>query len=386
MGFEPQKFFIGLMDLFSILLPGALLTYLLRIRVERVPWADARVQRLEGPKGWVAFLVASYLLGHLVFLLGSWLDEFYDWLRGRTLNHQIHRLARESKTFRWWVRGLVWLVFKRERNHAVELAGKIRESSLAKVHGKKSVNNFQWCKALLTLESSESLAVVERLEADSKFFRCFLIVMVVGMGFLLWDHRWKLTIAAAALIPLVLWRYMEQRFKSTNQAYWAVIALTGKQDNITLNTERRIGGPTRAGGVVFRKRWFRSEKYLLVEAKKTAGEWVLPKGKIEPDEDIREAAIREVHEETGVWARIAESGDLGEYSYNVDGARVRVHAFLMQQVARGFRSNRFRKRAWFKLEEAKKLKIYDETRVILDTAAKRIPPTRKWWSRKKSKT
>ena len=27
--FEPQKFFIGLMDFFSILLPGALLTYLL---------------------------------------------------------------------------------------------------------------------------------------------------------------------------------------------------------------------------------------------------------------------------------------------------------------------------------------------------------------------
>jgi hypothetical protein len=30
MNFEPQKFFIGLMDFFSILLPGALLTYLLR--------------------------------------------------------------------------------------------------------------------------------------------------------------------------------------------------------------------------------------------------------------------------------------------------------------------------------------------------------------------
>ncbi len=28
MNFEPQTFFVGLMDLFSILLPGALLTYL----------------------------------------------------------------------------------------------------------------------------------------------------------------------------------------------------------------------------------------------------------------------------------------------------------------------------------------------------------------------
>src|SRR5262249_46835959 len=158
-------------------------------------------------------------------------------------------LARTDKTFRWWVRGLVWLVFKRERNQAVELAGKIKANSLAKVQGKKSVNNFQWCKALLAIESSDSLAGVERLEADSKFFRCFVIVMLIGMGFLLWDHKWKLTIGAATLIPLALWRYMEQRFKSTNQAYWSVITLTGKQDNIAVNTQRGIGGPTHAGGV-----------------------------------------------------------------------------------------------------------------------------------------
>lgn len=30
MNFDPQKFFIGLMDFFSILLPGALLIFLLR--------------------------------------------------------------------------------------------------------------------------------------------------------------------------------------------------------------------------------------------------------------------------------------------------------------------------------------------------------------------
>ncbi len=29
MSFDPQKFFIGLMDFFSILLPGALLTFIL---------------------------------------------------------------------------------------------------------------------------------------------------------------------------------------------------------------------------------------------------------------------------------------------------------------------------------------------------------------------
>lgn len=32
---------------------------------------------LTSTQAWAAFLFASYLFGHLVFLLGSWQDEFY---------------------------------------------------------------------------------------------------------------------------------------------------------------------------------------------------------------------------------------------------------------------------------------------------------------------
>lgn len=80
MNFEPQKFFIGLMDFVSILLLGALLTWLLMDEVGPVVLGD-RYTQLAGAQAWVAFLFASYLLGHLVFLLGSWLDEFCDWPR-----------------------------------------------------------------------------------------------------------------------------------------------------------------------------------------------------------------------------------------------------------------------------------------------------------------
>jgi 8-oxo-dGTP pyrophosphatase MutT (NUDIX family) len=382
MGFEPQKFFIGVLDFFSILLPGALLTFVLRIQIEGLSWAGPIIQKLEGAKGWVAFLVASYLLGHLAFLLGSWLDEPYDWLRSRTQDHQIRRLARANKTFRWWVRFVVWLVFKRERGQAVELVKKIKEKCLAKVHGKKSINNFQWSKALLTLESPDSLAVVHRLEADSKFFRCFVIVVLVAIPFL--RKQGPLTVVSAALLILAaLWRYMEQRYKATNQAYWSVITLAGKkgvaltEKKVVTKKDDEIAGaepakpqPTHAGGVVFRKRWFRQREYLLVEASKTAGEWVLPKGKIESDEDIRETAIREVHEETGVWARI--TGYLGDSSYTADKQFVTVRVFLMQQVARGFRNDPLRQRAWLPLEKARERARHQETRELLDAANQSI--------------
>lgn len=77
MNFVARKFFIGLMDLFSILLPGTLLPYLLMGDVGPAMRGD-RYDNLAGAQAWTAFLFASYLFGHLVFLLASWLDDFYD--------------------------------------------------------------------------------------------------------------------------------------------------------------------------------------------------------------------------------------------------------------------------------------------------------------------
>lgn len=368
MDFEPQKFFVGLMDFFSILLPGALLTFLLKHEAIKTEYVADRISQLGEAKGWVAFLVISYVLGHVAFLLGSWLDELYDWLRRRTLNAQIKQLVRRKKLMLWWVRWLVWLVFRGESNQAVQQAGQIKAKYLSPLQAKKTVNNFQWSKALLTIESPTSLAVIQRFEADSKFFRCFVIVLLVMLGFSWhWDSG-KLAIGGAILLPLAMWRYMEQRFKATNQAYWSVITLTAQKDkNMTIDKKPpKDPTLTHAGGVVHRKPWFRDVEYLLVEASDNPEQWVLPKGKIEEDEDIQETAVREVHEETGVWASIC--GDLGRQSYSVDGKPITVQVFLMQRVARGVPSDPYRESKWFPLAEAIKKASHAETRNLLALA------------------
>lgn len=179
MNFDPQKYFIGLMDFFTILLPGALLTYLLMGEVGPVVLGDGYAE-LAGAQAWAAFLFASYLLGHLVFLLGSWLDGIYDWLRDRTLNWQIRHVAQRGRVLSWPVRVCVALVFKRERNLAVGRAVKIKEHALATLQAKDSINAFQWCKAWLSAESPASLAVVHRFEADSisYYFSIILLLLV----------------------------------------------------------------------------------------------------------------------------------------------------------------------------------------------------------------
>lgn len=60
------------------------------------------------------------------------------------------------------------------------------------------------------------------------------------------------------------------------------------------------------------------------------GLWEFPGGKIEPDEEPREAALRELREETGLVASDAEPLNVFHYAY--PDRDVRLHAFLVREA------------------------------------------------------
>ena len=82
-----------------------------------------------------------------------------------------------------------------------------------------------------------------------------------------------------------------------------------------------------AGGVVV----FKNTILLL---KKFNGDWVLPKGRTEKGEDIRETALREVLEESQVKAEIIKYIGMVHYTYkNIKGNETvykTVHWYLMK--------------------------------------------------------
>ncbi len=68
----------------------------------------------------------------------------------------------------------------------------------------------------------------------------------------------------------------------------------------------------------------------IVLRRTAQGEWVFPKGHVEPGETAARAAEREVLEETGLLVEVLE--ELGSFSFRHDGHTYRVRMFLTRTV------------------------------------------------------
>ena len=126
-----------------------------------------------------------------------------------------------------------------------------------------------------------------------------------------------------------------------------------------------------AGGVVIK-----NNSVLML--KKTSGHWVLPKGRIEFNETEKEAAIREVEEETGIRAEIIT--DLGDINYkyskwhNNEVVDKHVKWFLMKEV-KGFlnplKEEGFVEAKYISIENSENFAQHEEERTVISKAIKK---------------
>lgn len=376
MNFEPQKFFIGVIDLFSVLLPGAVLTFLLKGPLWRL------LGYKPGSDEVVIFLIVSYLLGHFIFLIGSAVldDYIYDPVKAATFAEQVRSVAKGEALSPTWARFLAKVFVKNNTAPPVRHAVKIKEYYLDPLDASPSVNAFQWAKAQLVLDNPEALAAVQRFEADSKFFRSLFVVLCIICPWSAVTHQPHLAIACLPLLVLAFWRYLDERVKATNQAYWYVITLESRRkDGYRFTATIPPSGFTHAGGVVYRRpcvgtsngRAKEMVKYLLVQATDDRKKWVLPKGHIKPGERLEETAVREVREESGVWAVI--KGPLGESSYIFKDKTIKAQFYLMEAVKQERSKDRKREHAWLTLEEAlKRNNLVEKHRELLKLAEEKL--------------
>jgi 8-oxo-dGTP diphosphatase len=134
---------------------------------------------------------------------------------------------------------------------------------------------------------------------------------------------------------------------------------------------------TSAGGVVIRDGPHGPE-VLLASRRTRRGDlvWGLPKGLVEPGEDPRETALREVLEETGYRGEVR--APLGEVSYWFvwEGTRIRktVHFFVMDDSGRGpeERDREMEEVRWFPLDEAAGVAGFSSEKDIIRKAAEAV--------------
>jgi 8-oxo-dGTP pyrophosphatase MutT (NUDIX family) len=116
---------------------------------------------------------------------------------------------------------------------------------------------------------------------------------------------------------------------------------------------------THAGGIVHRLT-DGQPRYLLVRARTPDRAWVFPKGHIEAGETPEGAALREVHEEAGVRARIETL--LGEIPSGSGAAAIYLMAFESDDTQAE------RETIWLPFEQAIERLAFAESRALLRRA------------------
>jgi ADP-ribose pyrophosphatase YjhB (NUDIX family) len=377
MNFEPEKFFIGLIDFFSILMPGALLTYLGK------DWFAQSVLdvsfALDSVEAGLVFLFCSYLLGHLAFLFGSFLDDWiYGPIRGATPWGQVRDLAKGEELASQRIRKFsVWL-FGKDADASVMQAERLKARALEALSAGRAINTFQWCKARLSIENPSGQAIVQRFEADSKFFRSFVVALAALAFFYAFRCMPYQALGCVVAIMPALWRYADLRFKATQHAYWFVITLDAKKE--VSRRPKSSCRVTHAGGVVYQvdKQDEDLISFLLVQGKHESHEWVLPQGRIKSGESPTVAAAREVYESTGVLARIESR--LAKVSNALEGGTAYAEFYLMQSVEQGDLKEVESTFVWLPTNEAIGRATVRQSKELLELAAntlkKKTPVTK----------
>jgi len=196
-----DKFNLGLLDLLTILLPGGLMVGL----VWKAGWISGW-QFFENPNlpEWVigaAFAASAYVMGHFVYLISSYLDDL------------VFAKIKEI----WW-----------PKNSLFTQANGIRTQKIKEV-STKDFNNFKYALGYLLQHSGALYFVVERLMAESKFFRSFCVVLFLAAGLAFYTGNWQEGAVELVFMGFSMVRYLSQRAKSIDVAYQYLILLHEKE-------------------------------------------------------------------------------------------------------------------------------------------------------------
>lgn len=200
MGYKPQDLFIGVIDLFVIILPGALLIFTALRVVYGYPLSALPPATWSDFTAVAAFAGGAYLLGHLVSGLGSVLeDALHELVKTWTLQRDAE------------VRQPVTTFLSQAGLPAGDAPGKVR----------------RWAATYLRLHDPVAAAHIDRKDADRRFFRNVTVVLVFPVIAFLWRGNGTEGVFWGALFVASIFRYFDQQRKYTRDVFEYFLLSTG---------------------------------------------------------------------------------------------------------------------------------------------------------------
>ncbi|HVP54573.1 MAG TPA: hypothetical protein VMU45_06200 [Candidatus Eisenbacteria bacterium] len=227
---KPGDFFVGIVDFFSVLLPGAFLAFVVRL-FSHDAWVGKLVPLIDQNlpdknERWIAFAFASFVIGHLVFHLGALLDPTYNELYLKPKKGEFPLLSKErslklrempiiSTMIAWLPKANRDALYRR----ATELMTNTDNITAS------DVQTLQWCSGYVRTHSADAIALVDGFEASQKFFRSMVVVFAI-YAILCFRTYGSLGASIFAVLAAGSYlRYCRLRWKMTQAAFLFYIQL-----------------------------------------------------------------------------------------------------------------------------------------------------------------
>ena len=252
MSMKPSDFFVGVIDFFSTLVPGAIAAFFLvtTLRPSFIPDLWSTYITWGTVDGWAVFLVLAYVLGHLITAIGSFfLDKpLYDWFyvvwRRDSKSYidekemkVINKCLEKKENEEWGHIGyrifcnfsiffirllfLIKMLFigeKRRKDSLLSAAIDLKRKQLNGDVGPMST--FDWANTAVHLKAPEGAAEIDALMAQSKLFRSITVLMLCALvivdGILDGIPR---SILFWFTLLLCIWRFLDLRWKASSKVY-----------------------------------------------------------------------------------------------------------------------------------------------------------------------
>lgn len=213
---KPADFFVGAMDFFAIVMPGALLVFLL-LPLNPYVFGPLLPSLSDTALKWAAFAVGSYVFGHLLHHVGSVLDGWYD-----------EGFARDKRRF--------------GAERLLQESRKLVQDDLGK--DLEDISTFEWAGSWVRAHNAAAAAELERAGGDSKFFRSLCIVAAIAVIVFLAKGSGLAALASLALALFSYRRFCKRRWDATQRTYEYFVMLR-REAAAAIGPDATASGPKR---------------------------------------------------------------------------------------------------------------------------------------------